>query len=1263
MSETATEERVVDQVDEVELLRESYRESRRQQNQKMSELLREAIEAAVRPEGPDERPINAIVGLIDPKPMEEWGAREYAKAIVSLQNVEGTEQKRNAMNVQRYLQEKADQHGIDQQDLISEEQNQAEGIAARSLSDFAEKLFMSIQLMDESQQRRAEADLRTLPAEMQSSVQEVLNRAEHMMRLQLQAQQVANRPRPQNDRPPEDPIDAGARALYEEEQRRKQERMRKLMQLPEQRRANYQDQQEENAIRQWAAEKRLYEEVDEDWEFYNGYIDESIKKRLDRIVNDPQHEDEDKKRKYFADLQKWVSIVLQNDERSGGGGKLVLKNERYAEFQKIVSKSFNDFTMDEIKNFAQYLSGEGQLDRYFIQKDGTKNERVNDAIGYKTEADLPSIPNFEETMDLIQRQYGSKFATGGEFELIDIRGEFHFENFAYWMRERTNWLREQNPAGGINPLSDVTVRTLYSAIPLAEILQSPQFRKKRQFDIRGNEYKEATDEREKIGGHWGREMDHPQLTEDMALDQLYELAFYSQDHSNAAKYQEKRGDRNGFLEVQQTHLNAWISRGNWTTIFKRPSRRDGTGIEFDEYHNGGKDGTMGRAMREMVVAYANMVEFTEFFTYQEGDRRFKLQDGVTREEGKRKHFEDNLFYKYLEADGANAFLLALSSESLKENDQAVGKYQEFICERLGAAKDKYLTRSGLTDDQKLLLDQLFESSQARVRRNGKIDTALDSSKDLEFFHSQVEKLVFGKKAATIDKDAIAQDVQKDIVKNLKSGLFSKLIEIRVPKINSKTGRQEGMMYLGELAFDVHDDDAKDKKKKMTVAEAFDQFDDDYDKFEKFVDYRRQKNAIGGPIGKPDTKSEEFEKYVERNERLACVLSEALANFSRKELNYFRKSDYFFSKTLLFDKALMKGIAGKAFGLDDVESTFLGGWAKNMLFTFGIAGQNDTTATGFDYWTRILNTADYLAAQETKAYPVVETFIKEVKFLGTNMFDMLMVRHPGETEPKETLLDVFSGGVGDDIRSRDDRILGPDKHYIIGSNAQQNVFLNNFRNASELLDHLRSGEFHWEGITKTDIYGNVIIDKDKVLKEFTKLWTNIRYSTDQHGMDYSRLMSRYGKIDDVMHQQFGKHTRSLLDYMQETMYTQHDPSKKKEEQSGVMDMWKKPGIGVFSALVGSILEEHRGTTFEKRWTIQQINEMEYLLGAIVHKDHKVKKFNTRLPRHIWDAILVTHGIGFKKMMAQEGGYAVGEALWFALVGLFNDFTNEIGKARK
>lgn len=1177
-----------------------------QQSSNVLALLREALQIT---QDTNQRPLNIIAGLLDPKPIEEWGTNEYARSIRSLHDIEGTkEEQAVARDVRRYLDEQARKNDITSLDLTRA--IGTERVSGKTLADFAQELFTSLQHMTPEQRAQKVQELNELRAMTGSKMDEILSIAEFFNKKAQVPQQ----------REPLDP-----RYAQEMEWQKRQQR-------------------------EHAAELRLYEDEGEEFDFYNGSIHETIEKRFERIIDNPKSEDEDKLREYYADLQKWVGIIIQNDFREDPeDGKLVLKNDRYEKFKQILAKGHESVPLQELIENTKYLKDQngGRLTTYFRQRNGDGNERVNSVIGYKQEGEPPSLPDFQETMDLIQRQYGSKYGTGGEFELIDIKGQFHLENFAYWARERTNFLKEQNPAGKIDPLSKITIRTLYSEIPLGSILESPQFRKQRKFVITGNEDNENADQRNQIDGHWGREVDHPEFTEDKSLDLLYELAFYSGDHSMAADYQVKRGEKGSFLEVTQQHMNAWVSRGNWTTIFKRPSRKDGTGEEFRAYHEEGKDGTLGRAMREMLVAYNHMTEWTEYYKYQKGDRRLTLNDGVQREVGKRKVFKDNLFYRYLEANGSNGFLLAISSESMKKNTDVVKKYQEFICERLDIAAQKFESHDGLTDDQKKRITQLLERYKKRVSGNGKIDTDFYESVDLQKFHLQVHQQVFGE--GKVDKEQIAHAVQEDMLTNLKAGLFEKMKQVEIPKFD-KNGRRAGMQTLGSIEIDIDG-------KKVSVAQALDEFDTDYEHFKKYVWYGHINSAAeraGKPAvyNDPDITSSEFEKYVEKNEQLASVLSEAIAKVSRKELNYFRKSAYFFSKTEIMDAAIQKGIGYVAFELDSVERGYGGAQAKNEGVTFGIAGQNDTTATGFDYWTRITNASDYMEQQSMKAYPIVEPFIKEVKFLGSNMFDMLMVVKPGQTKAQMTLMDVFMGGVGDNFVSRKERMLGPDSMYHIDANAQANVFLNDLKNAADFIDKLRNADFHFDKITTTDFNNNVIIDVKRTISEFTKLWTMIRYSTDQHGMDYTRLMSYRGKIDDVLHHQFGEHSRAIMQEMANTMYPD-DPMK----------IYMAPGIGVFAALVGSVIEEHRGVTYEKRWTIQQINELEYLIGGIVHKDPRVKKFKTRIPPHIWDALLVAHGIGFKKMMAAETGFTIMEALYFAVMEALEDYGEQVTKPLK
>ena len=691
----------------------------------------------------------------------------------------------------------------------------------------------------------------------------------------------------------------------------------------------------------------------------------------------------------------------------------------------------------------------------------------------------------------------------------------------------------------------------------------------------------------------------------------------------------KRGDKQSFLEGANRHMQSWISRGNWTHIFKRPSRMEGGGKEFEDYYEKDADGTLGRALREMVGAYSKLTDFTEFYTYQEGDRRRDLKDGVRREVGKRKIFKDNLLYKYLEADGTNTFLLSIAESSLAENGQVVEKYREFLGEQVKYTAKSYV--KGLNAEQTRRLEQLVEKY---VAKSGNVNgVSLDSPQLLLEFHTQVRKLVLNQKK--VDKKDIELKTQEDMLKNLKKGFFTKVKTVEIPMYDPVTGRRLKDHATGKDAVKTLGD---------LIGKELDAFDDDIATYAKYVDYRRYGFAM------PDITDGKFEEYVKKNEELAVKLAEVIAVRPRKELNYFRKAENHFSKTELIDTALRKGIAQKAFGLDMEEAKYVASWAKNMLFGFGIAGENDTSATGFDYWTRISRAGEYMEQQNMKGYPLVEGFIKEVNFLGSNVFDMLMVKRPGQAKAQMTMMDVFMGGVGDAIVNRDNRVLGPKSTYGVPANAQQGVLINNMRNASEFIDQLRNGKFNFDGISRVTPQGGIMIDKQKAIAEFTALWTKIRYSTDQHGMDYTRLMSRDGKIDDVMHQQFGEKTRTLLEEMQNTLY-KDDPMK----------MYTAPGIGVYVSLIGNIIEQHDGFKSDKKWTIEEINKLEYVISAIIHKDSRVKEYGTRIPPHIWDSMLIVTKLGgFRKMMAKEGLFTFFESLFYFFMEAIEESLEEVGR---
>ncbi len=1156
-------------------------QERKEQNQESvySSFFRKAVDISA---NTDQKPIFTLAELINTNPRYEWDEKDYAKVISHFTDIEGSSKdKKTASDIRQMLHAEAAKEGISPQKL-SEALSDVPS-EKKTLDDVYSVIETNFQALDPDaaapywlQLRELvedDAPARAAATSQQSAPLSLEEEIDNQMNIDLmQRQQLATRQRAKENQ----------------------------------------------------EKKKFINEQGEDEKLYIGTIAETIEKRFEKIMN-PDDPDKDRFQSYFADIQRWVGTVLKNDVREGG--KLKLLSDRYEAFREIMDLKSSEMTIPEMQEKVAYLrdKDKGRLTNYFVESDGSESNRLSNLLGYSTESQLPQLPtSVEETMDIIQAQFGSQFATGGEYELMDINGNFHIENFYYWARWRTNWLREQNPTDAINPLSDITIRTQWQSLPIAEILQSPQFRKHVQYEIIGDETKDDG----KIHGKWGSPTDHPQFTEERTLDLLYELAFYSKDHSTAAEWFTVRGDKDTFLKGAQVHVSSWMSRGNWMHVFKRPSRHKGSSSEFEQFYKNDADGTLGRALREMVAAYSHITEFTDFHTYQEGDRRFALDDGVKREVGKRKFFKDNLFYTYLEANGTNAFLNGISESVLTQRSETLSVYRDFLKEQMDRVGQAYAGRDGLTEENKKLLAQLTERYMKKC--DGASEVSFDSPKEILDFHTQVSKLVFGIKVNEDVKESIQQGTQRLMLQHLKSGFFSKLKEIELYTYDDKTGRQSGTITLGKA-----------------VESVFDDFDDSIENYEKYVDYKR--------LGKedPNITDAEFEKYVEKNEKLALKLAEVLLAQSRTDLNYFRKAEFHFSKQEILDKALRKGVAVRAFGLDEEESKYASSWAKNMLYGFGIAGENDTSNTGFDYWTRISRAGKYMAAQDTKGYPIVKAFINEVEFLGSNVFDMLVIKNPGQSQGRMTMMDIFMGGAGVDIKSRNERLLGKQTDYVLSANAQQGVFLNNIRNAAAFIDQLRNAKFDFDGITFTDHYGNVVVDKQKAISEFTKLWTVIRYSTDQHGMEYSRLMSRDGKIDDVMHCQFGKKTRSMLEDIRDNVYP-HDPGK----------VYKSPGVGLFMSLMASIVNEHRGTATGKHWTIQQLNELETVIVGVIHGDHKEKLYGTRVPPMIWNSMLsLTKEGGYRKMMIKEGWWSLFTSVLFALAEGGEEMLEEVGRPLK
>ncbi|GEM_PF-5470884 len=925
---------------------------------------------------------------------------------------------------------------------------------------------------------------------------------------------------------------------------------------------------------------------EEDRDLYEGYVHETLEARMSRIFDHPDEYSSDELITYYNELRQKVGVVLRNHEEK----RLNLLDWRYDKFKEIKDTDLTATDITAIQDNVQWLQDEekGRLSRYFKQHED-QHRHGGETIGVPLmetwkemrprEGYFPLPVSLEDTMGLIRIQYGEQYAPGGEFELIDINGNFHRENFAAWARSRVSYFAEENPASPIDPLNQqIRIRAGYSEIPLFEILYTPQYTLHKPFDIIGDEEKNP----ESVEGGWGMTREHEKFKRAQAEDLLYEINWFGRGHNERVVYRSNQGDRQKWEEtMMQIHGDNYLGRSNNIfRILRRPSRGTGRerGNEFDSFYEHGEQGSLGKSLSDMVLAYSYLPDFTEFH-----------EDKITKEE---KPFEENMFYRFMEVDGSTAFLTAVSEGVLNENAKMKDAYGKFIKDRIVAARNEYLARPNIAGDEakRKKVEQLFES---QVEKIGSVEVNFTSSSHIASFHNDVRELVLGENADRIARaertKEIAIDVKKDLLRNLKEGYFKKIKDVEIDDHDpgdKKTGRDIKLK-------DAHAGHGK------TMGDLFDEFDPaQVMTFDRDLGYAQGNYDPDNPF-QNDRQRELFEK----NEQLALALVKRVAHTKRKDLNYFNVERSNPITERIIDGAIRKSIA-ELHGLDEVEGKYAWRWAHNWLWPMGIAASNDTNFIGFDNWTKLIRTEGWRIRQSSKrTYAGNEETFLEIGALSRDWFQLLRVREEGESLPERSLKDIMQGGKGGELTRRLDRKLKSPSEYSINTNAQYNIVKNNLTSANKFLALLISEKDQFHQLIRTDQYGNLVIDHEKAGELVRDWWTSIRYTYGHNDLDFSDKIWADGKETDFLHIIYGEKTRGLLEVIRRQNL---EGSSQKDIKESYEEIYKDPAAAAFATIIGAdIAVHHRFITSYNRWTIQNIQEIEAFFGELLHETKKVE----------------------------------------------------------
>lgn len=596
----------------------------------------------------------------------------------------------------------------------------------------------------------------------------------------------------------------------------------------------------------------LEESAEIDQKLYGGEIHTALGERMRRLKvafgdwdgRSGESYSDEQLLEYYKELQVWTTTILDNDVRRNPGkeGKkdmLKLDQSRYDGFLKIANP---DQPIDitnirerelEIRDNIDYLLRRddqgGDFLKYFMHAPQAKkydknnlgraytvenNFNPDNSIGipYQRPSEVGGMGDtprtLKDTMAIIAEQFsnedmGYDFSPGGNRELIDVQGNFHYNNFIYWIRLKINEDVDYNNDAEISPFGKIIIKLPMTQISMFELLLLiPEFTAQRKFEIKDKEWGPS--------GRWGAKTEHPDFNW-AQLDFIgQEMEFRQMTHKFRTQFTDTgiANDKDKFLQLMQElhHSNNWTRSSNIFRVLGYPSSvtNGGSTQEVDDWFSDTKEkqGSIGKSMCDMIVSYYYLSELTDYYQTAEVDLdgnvvKVKDKEGNMKVKKRDKNFNENMFYRFLEPDGANRFLVNMAEGALKQNEDAKVCYLGFIQKRIQAAAEEYAAKAGLSEDQRKSIRQQAEERQSNLEelkmmdkaardKNIAADISFTKSAALRDFHRYVRRSVLTDSSEQYKSDAeIILDVRNELLNNLRGEYFTDLVEMNVKELDKK----------------------------------------------------------------------------------------------------------------------------------------------------------------------------------------------------------------------------------------------------------------------------------------------------------------------------------------------------------------------------------------------------------------------------------------------------------------------------------------------
>lgn len=988
-------------------------------------------------------------------------------------------------------------------------------------------------------------------------------------------------------------------------------------------------------------------------------------------------------RKYMIELKRWVRTIENNSQF--GGGKLKISNEAYKDFKEVLATKTRVFECGEDSDSEKEKEKkfqEGMIKAVDLLKkqhflDYFRQIRIDELgvpelkqFGYREgktgDVKEGGVPNsLWETLGLITHFYRSEgYDTGEEHQLIDENGKFVFNNFWYFILTRMAELSDRVSQNPINTLQQVTLQTTYTNLPLAMILDVPNYTLTSNFEMVGDATNPDTLKKGQIEMGWGKPQEIPEFSYDNRETLKKWTWNFDWRHNDGVSLfvdNTVRLDRGEWVKAFNDIVKRgdWYRRGYFALWAQMPSSK---GEEMQKYFEKNEQGSLGAAGIAALVFYQNLTSFTDFYMERNKDGK---ATGV-------REVDKNTAYTAMGMDGAAGFLLNLaengltysSNAEIAEGNEFKKQYREHAREviqqierdvaieikaknkgeedfkkrneTLGFLVKKYIDILDSTPEGRIVIG--FNTAKVFESNKKSIDVMFDLQRE-------IDTLVMGRGLVNDEEAAEWQGPKDRIVtrseirKNVRQRMRNSIMDYfdRIKGVDIETENENGKIEKQKLGNVVIHLDRKgrivnrtewkdlghakdDTSDKTTIGRIMDEFKDfgEFDELNFGAEYKRlydeYKKSHDDKEPDPEYFKQKLGKYyknIERNERLGVALVTKVANIERKKLNWMSQTQPP-DRTKDIVRRSLRGSLRDIYGLVGSEELVLDDGSFYSLEPLLIAAKNNTSNNvKVNQGTWWLRTSDVW--NQTRGVQPKSGLLGEIKALAPGtVLDMINVSRPGEKLPGEkgarTLLEEFQGGTGATMKERVLRNISGDRLLIDSARESLQTIFNRMLSGHEFIKLLYNEDvMSFHDIMKQDPYfpGRLVFDPNKAVQATSKWWTPIKDIYNKTETNYKRKIVYEGKEMTVEQYMFGDkilNSKELLKqaYRDKGTWAGDEVGKIYDDMAEKLD--ETPGMAVIAFMAANTIYEHSDllSGLYEKWDLEQIDEFINFLDEFLTK---------------------------------------------------------------